>query len=245
MKRWKNSLIIIGMMALLLIAYIIPVVVTKAEDRSLGRKTKTCEIEGIRITSDNSSFVEELQEFPIVLLDDIVIQQEQNEHDESEGIAQSEEFIRRQVKEFVGLITNQENVEISELSYNKSIRASIHTGNVYEIWNCSFVDEEGEASYMFFLDDTTGKVLAFQMWRENWQENAETFINCFQQLGNYYGFDDCEIVELDFTSKESESVVIFRNADADGPELMLPIYKYGDTISFNLGLGKKNIYYDE
>ena len=98
---------------------------------------------------------------------------------------------------------------------------------------------------MFFLDDTTGKVLAFQMWRENWQENAETFINCFQQLGNYYGFDDCEIVELDFTSKESESVVIFRNADADGPELMLPIYKYGDTISFNLGLGKKNIYYDE
>ena len=236
-KNWKMTLIFTGILLLLMIAYMVPVAVTKAEDKSLDEKKKTFEIEEVSIVSDSSSFMEELQDFSYILSSQIIISQSGNEWTlEDEDIINNEndaEFMKKQVMEFLCLLGTKESVEISDFSYITSVMASMHTGNIYVIWECSVCDDENN-EFVFWLDDTTGKVLAFQSLQLDFWEDTEAFRSSFSALGEYYGFADCEVGELYFEEKVSESEVIFRNEDADGPELMLPIYKSGDSIVFNL-----------
>lgn len=241
--RWKNSLVILGGVCLLLIAYVIPVSIVRAEDRSLGTKTKTYEIEEIRITSDNSSFLEELQDFSAILSSDIIIQESKNPEGDSETNRQSKEFIRKQVEEFICLIGNKEAVEISKFSTGTSLMASIHTGNAYVVWTCYVYDTEGN-EYSFRVDDSTGKVLSFEIWQGTFWENEEEFMKGLARLGEYYGFDSFEIGDWDFWKEEGENVVIFHNEDEHGTELMMPIYKFGELFAFNFSAEDMETYYD-
>lgn len=222
-----------GMLFLLFAAYLIPETVSGIEDRRLEKESKSYEIDEISITSASTSFWEEMQEFSSLTTASIWVEKEELSGKEKDNLEAAEtgnltvEEAGTCVEEFIKVL--KPDVEVKKFSANLTVMYSSYSGNVYEVWVCNVFGADSH-EYIIWLDDATGKVLAFACeWEENWNLAA-----ALKNMAVYYGYENSVIDENILSMDMSSEIVLVRNNREE--QFPLPIAKCDGWFYFNLYL---------
>lgn len=227
----KSMCFMLGMAVLLVMAYFIPTIVTVAEDNALKKEAKYYTIESVDITPKETSFYNELQEFPMMLGSMMYVGNIKSMTQE-EVLAIEMEFLQT-----IGLNIVYENLKYHEESVYLTTAADYET--VYFVWQCILVDEFGW-EYQVWIDDETQKVLGFSV--ANYMEAVSVNQDGQQQystdplkmlvdsMTEYYDFASGEIV---FNELYGGNMIAFY--DSDGKEqLALSLTLQGAHLLCNL-----------
>lgn len=222
-KFLRKLAAVLGIFLLLLGAYRIPTVVAQMEDQLLERESKSYEIDAISITSTGSSFREELKEFSGLTTTDLKIEVQVME-EEKYNLTVDE--AKNCVEEFLEVFNALEKVEIKKFSAQMTVMYSEKTGNVYEVWVCDAYDSN-MMEYILWLDDATGRVLAFDcQW--NWDWTLSEFIN---NLAEYYGYTEGALEDENQFYAELDNHIFFWKEEES---LSLPFSLNGEWLCFNV-----------
>lgn len=239
MKRKKNSIVICCIVLLLIGAYAVPMVLTVWEDSHLQSKTKSFEIEEIKLNFSEEDLTEKLAVFQKLLAKYVVVHKEAADLQNSRNY----ETMKTDIEEFLSLLNSEKTVDFQKIAATAVVMADIDTDKVYQLVQCSVVDAN-ENKYMFWLDEVTGMVIAFKIPAAAIQMNGEAFYKTTEKLANYYGFPSFEILgpETSSTNNVSWEGAFWFVDDAQGKELLLKFYKNGDIVSFNMHPGEITVY---
>lgn len=229
MKNKRSVIAILGMALAFAFGFIIPMVVTVFEDNYLQSKTKEYKIEEISLHSVEGDLTEKLIVLQELRVEEIVVQKSMTE------MSSDSTGIEKNVAEFFSIMQKKEVVEFQKFSTTSMVIADADKDKVYSLWKCYAVDEN-ENEYLFWIDETTKKVLAFEMQVDVKQMDNEDYYMMADNLAKYYGYTGVKFEENDikFLDKErGETAIVFYN-EVTGEELMLIFYKNGNTLSFNM-----------
>ena len=237
MKNKKNLLAVLGIGILLFIAYMVPTVVTRLEDRHLQSENKKFEIEEITLNTGEADLATKLSAIQQVLQDNVVVQESQT------VLSQEPNDVEKKAREFLSILYDNSETTFLKFSATLLVSADANINKVYSLWKCYAVDGD-EQEYVFWIDKETEKVLAFEMPYFNEATNTEECYKLAQKLEEYYGFTGNEIMdEVQFFPKlvYAETAIRLFN-EAEGTEVVLMLYKSGEQLSFNMYPSQISVY---
>ena len=234
MRKIKNKIILLLVTVLILFSYAVPEIVTVYEDRHLQSSVQAFEIEKISLNSNTVDIKEELEIFRKLLEGSVIIQQSEVEEDSELEY----KIAKENVLEFLGFLDGENVPEFQEFSLSSLVLADISIEKVYPLWKCYAVDENGEG-YILWLDEITGKIIAFDLPTYKITMDEEKCEAFFEQLKEYYGFPDC-----DWTGAESMweydyawggEILFYNEAGVrDVAAAVLPFWRNEDRIYMNM-----------
>lgn len=237
MKNKKNLLAVLGIGILLFVACIVPTMVAVVEDEHLQSESKRYEIEEIRLNSGEADLTEKLSAIQEVLQDNIVVQKSQTES------SQIQNDVDQIAKEFLSVLNDNAEVNFIKFSAVLLVMADADGDKVYSLWKCYAVDED-EGEYVFWIDEETEKVLAFEMPLHITEKYQEEFYKMVEKLAKYYGFTSGEItdkISVFLKLEYAETALRFID-EVEGTEAVLMLYKNGNQLSFNMYPGQITFY---
>lgn len=235
MKNWRNIFVVLGIGMMLVVAYMVPTFLTVVEDRHLHSESKKYEIEEITLNSEKGNLAEKLSDAERVLSDYVVVQKGRPTTDT--------EHIEKGVKEYLTLLTGDKAPEILAFSAIPLVMTETNADKLYSLYKCYIVTEK-ERTYTFWVDEETEKVLAFGIPFSLTEDDTEAFYKMAENMAKYYGFSAAELAEpvksfLKCTSY-TETVVSFLD-EAKGTEVVLPLYRNKNQLSFNINMYPKEV----
>ena len=236
-----NSFGVFAILLLLCLGYFIPTAILAVEDEGLMQKEKSIAIEKIELITPKADVVEQLRIFEEMMFSHIVISMDEEKVYES--VQQSgngteyrndESNLRACVQEFWQMF--QEDVLVYEkFSFaNYIMMAGNKNDSMHSIWECTSVDKEG-IEYYFWVDDATGKVVAFDIPYESIGYTDGEFYTAINRLSEYYGFSSYEFVDVLrnlYKTKYWQNGITLCEENME-VKLSLNIYKSGDRLQFN------------
>lgn len=244
MKKRQNSIAVFSMGFVLFLGYMLPTIVTAAEDNYLLMEKKEYAIETIKLNSTEVDFWEELEIFPELIDRELKVRKSEVKQEESWIYNRAKET----VNEFLLMLNRNHTIEFQEFSVVSIAMVDWDGEKVYPFWQCLAVDEN-EREYVFWIDEITGKIIAFDipdyfivLNGQSVNEMMETIADYYgivvnYNLGNWYEVNgyDIEVVA------DVESRFYFL-VEEDNRELYLPFLCYGNRIIFNMYVGQIGIY---
>lgn len=237
MKNKKNLLAVLGIGILLFVACIVPTMIAVVEDEHLQSESKRYEIEEIRLNSGEADLTEKLSAIQEVLQDNVVVQKSQAES------SQIQNDVDKIAKEFLSALNNHAETKFLKFSAVLLVMADADGDKVYSLWKCYAVDED-EGEYVFWIDEETEKVLAFEMPLHITEKYQEEFYKMVEKLAKYYGFTSGEItdkISVFLKLEYAETALRFID-EVEGTEAVLMLYKNGNQLSFNMYPGQITFY---
>lgn len=233
MKNKRSVIAIFGMALAFAFGFVIPMVITVFEDNYLQSKTKNYKIEEISLHSVEGDLTEKLTVFQELLVEKIFVQKSMTE------MSSDSKGVEKKAAEFLLTLREKEEVEFQKFSATSLVIADAGMDKVYSLWKCYAVDEY-ENKYLFWIDETTEKVLAFEIQGDVTQMDNEDYYMMAYNLTKYYGYTRGGFVENDikFQDKEKEETAIVFYNEAAGEEFVLMFYKNGNILSFNMFPGE-------
>lgn len=249
MKKKMNSVAILAILCLLGMGYLIPTAIMIVEDRELRSEKKLIEIDDIQLSSKNVDTIEVLGFFPDMLMNYILvdvgegIQEDYTESVQSESNETEQEYstsLHKNVQDFLLLLDAKEEA-IFEKFYatNYVMMVAANDDRVCSVWECVGVDASGTA-YYFWVDDSTGKVMAFDIPYTVIGHLDEGFYSAMDRVVDYYeisayGFPAYQYVETQsnlYKTKYWQNGLVFMDKEGN-EQLGISIYKTGDRLLFN------------
>lgn len=236
-----NSFGVFAILLLLCLGYFIPTAILAVEDEGLIQEEKSIAIEKIELITPKADVVEQLRIFEEMMFSHIVISMDGDKVHESVKQPENETEYRNDesnlracVQEF-WQVFKEEVLVYEKFSFtNYIMMAGNKNDSMHSIWECTSVDKDGK-EYYFWIDDATGKVVAFDIPYENVGYMDEEFYAAINRLTEYYGFSSYEFIDILrnlYKTKYWQNGIILREENM-GVELSLNIYKSGDRLQFN------------
>lgn len=244
MKKRQNSIAAFVMGIVLFLGYMLPTIVAAAEDTYLLTEKKEYEIETIKLNSTEIDFWEELVIFPELMNRELKVKQSQ--------VAQEASWIydraKENVNEFLLRLNDNHTMEFQEFTVASVAMVDWKGEKVYPFWQCSAVDES-EGEYVFWIDEITGKIVAFDMPDYFTTLNGQSVNEMMEAIADYYGVvvnynlgNWYEVNGYDVEGVEDIESIFYFWVEEENKELYLPFLCYGNRISFNMCIGKISIY---
>lgn len=218
MKHKKNYLVISGIIILLVLAYLLPTLVSVLEDRHLRFQGKKLQIEEISLNSGNSGLSEKLSSIQTVLQNGVVMQDGKIET--LKGESEMEEI----VLSFLSDILSLTETKIIKFGATSLVLTDNGVNTVYSLWKCSAFNGD-EQEYVFYVDDETKKILAFEMPYFTGETDKEQCHKLVHVLAEYYGYTGGDM--------EGENSIRFFG-EKGGTDVELMFYKNDEQLSFNM-----------
>lgn len=252
MKKRRNYVAILGIIALLFVGYLIPSVLMKLEDLDLWEEKKSIEIEAIQLDNQKVDVIEELSVFAeMILKSDIVEVGSEIKEDhsnemqqlENEAVKDSEEetvskSLYQTVQEFLTMLDVKEEMVMKEFSAQNYVM--MVDEKFYSIWACVGIDDNG-TTYYFWVDAATEVVMAFDVPYVIVGKTDEAFYNAMMsRLVEYYDFEKYGLGLYSFSEEHeylyktkywSNNLQLYDKAGKQ--QLSICIYKNGDRLLFN------------
>lgn len=179
--RKKGICFVLGIAALLVVAYMIPTIVTLVQDSTLKKEIRQYTMETVEINTGESDFYNLLQGFPYMLANNAMY------------VETGKNLTKDQVHQLEEAFLEEISIEIDyeRLKYRQE-QACLYTDFQYEmvyfVWECLLVDEY-ERPYQLWIDDATGKVLGFVILNTLIEEmDMATEVFFADRLAEYYDF---------------------------------------------------------
>lgn len=249
MKKKMNSVAVLGILGLLGVGYLIPTAITIMEDRELRSEKKSIEIDVIQLNSQSVEAIEVLTVFPDMLMNDIVvdvgegIQQDytesmQTDSNETEQVYSTS--LQKNVQEFLLMLDAKEEAVFEKFfATNYAMMVAADDDRVYSVWECVGVDADGTA-YYFWVEDSTGKVMAFDIPYTAIGHQDEAFYSAMNRVMDYYEISEYGFPAYSYVETQSNlyKTKYWQNGlmilDKEGNEkICIYIYKNGDRLLFN------------
>ena len=244
MKKRQNSIAVFMMGIVLFLGYMLPTIVTAAEDSYLLTEKKEYEIETIKLNSTEINFWDELVAFPGLMSRELKVKQSE--------VAQKESWIydcaKETVNEFLLMLNSNHTIIFQEFSVISVVMVDWNGEHVYPLWQCLAVDEK-EGEYVLWIDEITGKIIAFNIPDYFTILNGKNVNELMNAMADYYGV----VVNYDLgnwydvngydieTIQDVESIFYFW-VEEENRELYLPFLCYDNRIIFNMYVGKISVY---
>lgn len=182
MKSINKFYLVIGLFLIILCAYFIPDIVSKFEDMSLQSREEHFMLNDVDISSEQVSVINRLVDFPNIMAGEVVTQNDTPEETENFNIVKSK------IDEFLKLLTfnNRSIKEYDAIFLVIANQNRTSNTSFYPIWKFEVVDDVNE-TYTFWFDETTGKVMAFQI-ESTYIFHERNTEEQFAKLTDYYGF---------------------------------------------------------
>lgn len=244
MTKRQNSIVALFMAATLFFGYMLPTMVTAAEDSYLLMERKEYEIEEVRLNSTEIDFFEELSIFSELMYADLKVKKSEVNQEEGWICNRAKEI----VNDFLTMINESHTTELQSVSVTSIAMVDWSGENVYPFWQCLGIDEK-EDEYIFWIDEITGKIIAFDIPDDFMTLNGQKIDELMEILAGYYGVT----VEYDLgnwydvngydieVKKEAEGIFYFLNEESDR-KIYLPFHCYAERIVFNMYKGAISIY---
>lgn len=260
MKKKRNNVVVLAIIGLLGIGYLIPTAIMKLEDMGLWSEKKSIEIEEIQLNSQEVDVIEELEVFPEMLSNNIVVGMGDGVEEEYAGAMQQAEDSEEQsvletlyhtTQDFLTMLDVKEELRLEKFSaINYAMMVDKDDERVYSIWSCVGYDKGGNA-YYFWMDATTKKVMAFDVPYSTIGNSDEAFYSAMDRIIDYYDFSAYGFPVYSFS--ETPSMLYYNKywsndlliLNKEGEEkLSICVYKMGDRLLFNTYSGTTSIFYD-
>lgn len=246
MRKKENSLALLGVVVLLFFGYSIPTVAMAMEDRGLLKEAKSIEIDEIKLNVQSMDVVETLDVFPDVLMNNIVVETAtkvssgvSGGHTESQEQMSSTgdyEKIQSSIEFFWNLLHVEKEIEFVEFTATHYIMmVASDDERVCSLWKCHGMDENKQ-EYVFWIEDTSGKILAFVIPFHFVGMDNESFYMSMGDLGQYYGFSNyglkdffTEVYEMNYWEN-----YLYLFDEQDDVKVNITLYKNRDKLYFNL-----------
>lgn len=243
MKKRRCDLAILGMLCLIGLGYYIPIGTMRLEDKNLRTERKTIEIEDISLNMQKENIIEKLGIFNEMLMNDFVIMVDEKIMIASETKQANDETNEKKANMLQQYLSDfWENLDLKEdLKYETfqatryAMMVSPRDKRVFSVWQCKGINE-GNDPYCFWVDDATGKVMAFEIPYSYIGKTDEDFYRMMQNLTEYYGFHG-----FDLTDEQSElyETEYWQNGllISDGENMnrqLLYVLKIGENLRFNM-----------
>lgn len=252
MKKRRNYVAILGIIALLFVGYLIPSAVMKLEDIDLWEEKKSIKIEAIQLDNQKVDVIEELSVFAEMLLESDIVEvdgeikeEHRNEMQqlENEAVKDSEEetvskSLYQNIQEFLTMLDVKEEFVIKSFSAQNYVM--MVKEKFYSIWVCAGTDSSG-AIYYFWVDAATEMVMAFDVPYEIIGKTDEAFYTAMMsRLVAYYDFEKNGLPLYSFSEEHeylyktkywSNNLQLYDKAGKE--QLSICIYKNGDRLLFN------------
>lgn len=249
MKKKMNSVAILGILGLLGVGYLIPTALMIVEDRELRLEKKSIEIDDIQLSSQNVDTIEVLGAFPDMLMNDIVVdvgegsQEDYMESVQSDSNDTEQEYstsLQKNVQDFLLMLDAKEEAVFEKFyATNYAMMVAVNDDRVYSVWECVGVGAD-ENVYYFWVEDSTGKVMAFDIPYNTIGYVDEGFYSAMECLMIYYEISDYGFPGYRYIDTQSNlyKTKYWQNGllllDKEGNEnLCIYIYKTGDRLLFN------------
>lgn len=249
MKK-ENCFAVAGIILLLILGYCIPSVFMKMTDEQRTAASKSFQIEEIQLDFTNVNIEEELEIFPEMLLNEIVIEQGQmsisispsedlqstEEDIELQTIKKESQIVLESVNVFLDVLCPESEIEFVDFKAEYYVMmVSSEDKRVYPIWICFGVDNE-EREYRIWLDDISKKVMAFEVPFEVMGMTDKEFLTAMERLGEYYG---CEVFALSDTISNVYKIKTWQNTwmtynKEEKEKNSIYIGKMGERFWFNV-----------
>lgn len=244
MKKYGNGLAIGIILLLLILGYGIPSVVMAFEDSQLKREVKSIEIEDIELNFHNVDVQKELAVFSDMLLNNIIVEKDETRIMMVEETSDEKyQEMKQSIQEFLQLVNPNEEVEFEKISVTYSVMmVSKEEEDVYPVWKCDVVDKE-DREYCFWIDDLSGKVMAFDIPYDLVGVKDEDFINAMEHIAEYYEYSIFGLAEEVTNMYKSEG---WQNGlillDVEGNiDVCLNVFKLNHRLMFNIYPGTLSV----
>lgn len=231
MSKKMSSVAAIGMLLLLFGGYALPIMVTGLEDRHLQSVKKSFEIEKIEIKTSEIDFFQELYRFPELMVGEVYMQKKEEELENGWVYQKAKETII----EFLTMLNIEITYEFEQIQVFSFVLADWEMEVVYPIWYCEAVYQEKQM-YKFWIDEITGKILAFQIPADIFLTDDENFPNRVKMLADYYGFESyefqAEYYKMGKMKKWAGFLLVRDNETKE--ERALLFYKEDECSGFNI-----------
>lgn len=202
MKK-KNCFAVAGIVLLLVAGYYMPSVIMVVADEGRNAALKSFQIEEIQLNFQNVDIEEELEIFPVMLLNNIVIEkgktsitvrpnadlQGGTEQVEMESADEESFSVLESVKDFFEVLCPNEDIEFVDFKAEYYVMmVSSEDERVYPLWGCYGIDKE-KRDYSIWMDDHSKKVMAFDVPFEVIGMTDQDFFSAVESLGVYYGYE--------------------------------------------------------
>lgn len=244
MKKRQNSIAAFVMGIVLFLGYMLPTIVTAAEDNYLLMEKKEYEIETMKLNSTEINFWEELVAFTELMSRELKVKQSE--------VAQEESWIydraKENVNEFLLRLNSNHTIEFQKFSVISVAMVDWNGEKVYPFWQCFAVDEN-EGEYVFWIDEITGKIIAFDIPDYFTVLNGRSVNEMMEAMADYYGVvvnynlgNWYEANGYDIEVVENIESIFYFFVEEENRELYLPFLCYGDRIIFNMCIGQISVY---
>lgn len=238
MKHKKNYLVISGIIILLVLAYLLPTLISILEDRHLRFQSKKFQIEEITLNPGNGGLSEKLSSIQTVLQDGVVMQEGEIETLKRES--EMEEI----VLSFLSDILSLTETKFIKFAATSLVLTDKGANKVYSLWKCRAVNRDKQ-KYVFYVDDETKKILAFEIPYFTGETDKEQYHELAHMLAEYYGYTGVEMEGdlsefLKKSSKDNSVKYLYQeNAlrffhENEETDVELMFYKSGELLSFNM-----------
>ena len=227
MKNRKNLLAVLGIGVLLFIVYMVPTLVTAVEDRHLQSESRKYEIREIRLNLGKADLTEKLSAMQKLLEENVVVQKG--------AVEEHRDSIENMVREYLSLLNENRRYEFSLFSVVEFVIADTDADKVYTLWKCCALDEN-EDEYIFWIDEKTEKVLAFDIPFYFMEDESEEFYRAMERVKEYYNFTYVKLPDKAgafLKQVNSQMRIQFLN-ELEGAEVSLMMYKNKERLYFNM-----------
>lgn len=257
MKNRKSMLAFLCIVLLLGIGYCIPSIVMWLKDWTLVYEEKEVGIESIQLDVQNVDMLEALGAFSNMISNQIIVEvgdgfvttYTEALKDEENPIPND---LYKSVQDFVTILDVKEEVVLVEFSaQNFAMMSKGDEEKVYSIWVCEGKDK-ADNKYLFWVDATLNKVMAFDVPFELFGKGDEAFYSGVDRVIQYYDFasygspihsyakDISDSLKYKYWSDEVE--ILDKDLEII---LSLKIYRNENRFLFNIEPGSKGVtYYD-
>lgn len=184
MKKWKNSIGLAALVAVLLGVIYLPVLVTAVEDDRLVSQVKNIEIEAVNMNFNETSIQEELTVIAGLLVDNIQIYSDETQ----DYNAEIEKLTKTYVQNFLKIVYGEDIPLFVTYRTTYNMFVDRETGEMYALRECVGTDAEG-LEYVLWLDAVSGTVLAYTLPKETINWTKETFHQFAEELVAYYEYE--------------------------------------------------------
>ncbi len=221
---------VLGIIVLLVFSYVIPNLVTMAEDKNLVNASKTYEIDNVVITQNVDYFFEELDNFPAILSEPTVYVKAGKNYTKDQMYDMMLDFAADIAATCGDIDFSRMTTSILKMNADAFIGTSSDYESVYYFWACSFVANKKD-EYLIWFDDATGKVLGFECpLPHGFWEDPYMLSPLADVLAEHYGFSGGVFYN---PYEVSDAVIIFYNEDKQ-QELVLPLIFTENSLMCNI-----------
>lgn len=241
----ENSLGIFAILLLLGLGYFIPAVILGMEDASRREVEKTITMDEIELNMEKENVIEQLRIFPEMMFSRIVIQMDESKENAEANVQQSEPSteqrndennLKLSIQELWLNLKATEELSFEKFSFGNYIMMASHSSDsLYSIWECEGVDKEGNI-YRFWIDDITGKILAFDIPYSSVGNTDGEFYAAMNGICMYYSFSSYEFVEVlrNLNKQKYWENGLTMYDKNENVEVSIPVFKSEERLMFNI-----------